>query len=67
MTKLITSLSKGSDGIGKSLGELGGKVGGIVGAILQILDALGDDPRGFINDLMGRVGDAINNVVADLP
>lgn len=67
MTKLITSLSKGSDGIGKSLGELGGKVGGIVGAILQILDALGDDPRGFINNLMGRVGDAINNVVADLP
>ena len=67
MTKLITSLSKGSDGIGKSLGELGGKVGGIVGAILQILDALGDDPRGFINDLMGRVGDAIHNVVADLP
>lgn len=67
MTKLITSLSKGSEGIGKSLGELGGKVGGIVGAILQILDALGDDPRGFINNLMGRVGDAINNVVADLP
>lgn len=67
MTKLITSLSKGSDGIGKSLGELGGKIGGIVGAILQILDALGDDPRGFIDNLMGRVSDAINNVVADLP
>ena len=67
MTKLITSLSKGSDGIGKSLGELGGKVGGIVGAILQILDALGDDPRGFIDNLMGRVSDAINNLVADLP
>ena len=67
MTKLITSLSKGSEGIGKSLGELGGKVGGIVGAILQILDALGDDPRGFIDNLMGRVSDAINNVVADLP
>lgn len=67
MTKLITSLSKGSDGIGKSLGELGGKVGGIVGAILQILDALGDDPRGFINNLMGRVSEAINQVLADLP
>lgn len=67
MTKLITSLSKGSDGIGKSLGELGGKVGGIVGAILQILDALGDDPRGFINDLMGRVGDTIRKVTEDLP
>lgn len=67
MTKLITSLSKGSDGIGKSLGELGGKVGGIVGAILQILDALGDDPRGFINDLMGRMGDTIRKVTEDLP
>lgn len=67
MTKLITSLSKGSDGIGKSLGELGGKIGGIVGAILQILDALGDDPRGFINDLMGRVGDTISKVTEDLP
>lgn len=67
MTKLITSLSKGSDGIGKSLGELGGKVGGIVGAILQILDALGNDPRGFINNLMGRVGDTINKMVEDLP
>lgn len=67
MTKLITSLSKGSEGIGKSLGELGGAVGGIVGAILQILDALGDDPRGFINDLMGRVGDTIRKVTEDLP
>ena len=67
MTKLITSLSKGSDGIGKSLGELGGKVGGIVGAILQILDALGDDPRGFIDNLLGKVGDTINKVVEDLP
>lgn len=67
MTKLITSLSKGSDGIGKSLGELGGKVGGIVGAVLQILDALGDDPRGFIDNLLGKVGDTINKVVEDLP
>ena len=67
MTKLITSLSKGSEGIGKSLGELGGKIGGIVGAILQILDALGDDPRGFINDLMGRMGDTIRKVTEDLP
>ena len=28
MSKLITSLGKGSDGIGKSLNELGGKIGG---------------------------------------
>lgn len=67
ITKLITSLSKGSDGIGKSLGELGGKIGGIVGAILQILDALGDDPKGFINDLLDKVADTINKVVEELP
>lgn len=45
ITKLITSIG----GTSKSLSELGGKVGGIIGAILQILDALGDDPKGFIN------------------
>lgn len=67
ITKLITSLAKGSDGIGKSLGELGGKIGGIVGAILQILDALGDDPKGFINDLFDKVADTINKVVEELP
>lgn len=67
ITKLITSLAKGSDGIGKSLGELGGKIGGIIGAILQILDALGDDPKGFINDLFDKVADTINKVVEGLP
>lgn len=67
ITKLITSLAKGSDGIGKSLGELGGKIGGIVGAILQILDALSDDPKGFINDLFDKVADTINKVVEELP
>lgn len=54
MSKLITSLGKGSDGIGKSLNELGGKIGGIIGAILQIIDALGDDPKGFIDDLLNK-------------
>ena len=49
------------------MGELGGKVGGIVGAILQILDALGDDPKGFINDLLDKVADTINKVVEELP
>lgn len=67
ITKLITSLAKGSDGIGKSLGELGGKIGGIIGAILQILDALGDDPKGFINDLFDKVANTINKVVEELP
>ncbi len=67
ITKLVTSLSKGSDGIGKSLSEIGGKVGGIVGAILQILDALGDDPDQFIEDLLNKLGDAVEGIITDLP
>lgn len=60
ITKLVTSLTKGSDGVGKSLEQLGGKIGGIVGAILQILDALGDDPTKFVTDLIGKVDDVID-------
>lgn len=63
ITKLITSLSKGSDGVGKALGELGGKIGGIIGAILQILDALGDDPAKFIDELLDRVIGAVDGIV----
>lgn len=67
MSKLITSLGKGSEGIGKSLGELGGKIGGIIGAILQIIDALGDDPKRFIDDLLNRIADCVEKIVEDLP
>lgn len=67
MSKLITSLGKGSDGIGKSLNELGGKIGGIIGAILQIIDALGDDPKGFIDDLLNKIADCVEKIVEDLP
>lgn len=64
ITKLITSLGKGSDGIGKALGELGGKIGGLIGAILQILDALGNDPAQFIQDLLHRVSDVVEAVLS---
>lgn len=67
MTMLITSLSKGSNGIGKSLNELGGKIGGIIGAILQILDALGDDPNKFIDDLLQKLDQTISKIISDLP
>lgn len=67
ITKLITSLKGGSDGVGKALGELGGKIGGLIGAILQIIDALGDDPAGFIGGLLDNVGDAVEKILADLP
>ena len=63
ITKLITSIG----GTSKSLGELGGKVGGIVGAILQILDALGDDPTKFIDDILEKVTNTVEKILADLP
>lgn len=67
MTKLVTSLFKGSDGIGKALSELGGKAGGIVGAILQILDAMGDAPTEFIDTMMEKLIDSINSIIEQLP
>lgn len=67
ITKLITSLGKGSDGVGKSLEALGGKIGGIIGAILQILDALGDAPAKFIDDLLRNVANAVEAILTDLP
>lgn len=63
ITKLITSIG----GTSKSLSELGGKVGGIIGAILQILDALGDDPKGFINGLFEKITNTVETILADLP
>ena len=63
ITKLITGLG----GASKSLGELGGKVGGIIGAILQILDALGDDPKGFINGLFEKITNTVETILEDLP
>lgn len=67
VTKLITGLVGGSKSVGKSLEELGGKIGGIIGAILQILDALGDDPKGFIDDLFERITTAVENILSNLP
>lgn len=67
LAKLVTSLQKGSKGVGQSLAELGGKVGGIVGAILQIIDALGDDPKGFIDGLLNKVANVLETVIGELP
>lgn len=63
ITKLITSIG----GASKGLSELGGKVGGIIGAILQIIDALGDDPAQFIEDLLDKIANVIEKVLEDLP
>lgn len=67
LTKLITSLMSGSDGVGKSLGELGGKIGGLIGAILQIIDALGDEPVNFFDDLLMKVSNVVYGVLSQLP
>lgn len=67
ISKLVTSLGKGSDEVGKTLGELGGKVGGIIGAILQIIDALGDAPASFIEGLLNKVAKVVETVLAELP
>nr|DAO79843.1 MAG TPA: tail tape measure protein [Caudoviricetes sp.] len=67
ISKLVTSLGKGSDGVGKTLGELGGKVGGIIGAILQIIDALGDAPASFIEGLLNKVAKVVETVISELP
>lgn len=67
VTELITGLVGGSKSVGKSLEELGGKIGGIIGAILQILDALGDDPKGFINHLFEMITTAVENILSNLP
>ena len=63
MTKIITSIG----GASKGLSELGSKVGGIIGAILQIIDALGDDPAQFIEDLLDKIATVIEKVLEDLP
>ena len=63
ITRLITSIG----GASKGLSELGGKIGGIIGAILQIIDALGDDPAQFIGDLLDKVAKVIEKVLSDLP
>lgn len=63
----ITKLVTGIGGTSKALSELGGKIGSIVGAILQILDALGDDPKGFIDDLFEKITNTVEKILQDLP
>ena len=63
IVKLVNSFKGVSDG----LSEMGGKVGGIIGAILQIIDALGDDPAQFIKDLLDKIANVIEKILEDLP
>lgn len=63
VTKLVTSLLSGANGVGKGLNQLGSKIGGIIGAILQLIDALGEDPTKFISDLLQKVTKVIDTIL----
>ena len=64
---LVKSISGSGEKAAASLGEIGGKAGGLIGAIIQIIDALGDDPEKFISDLLARVAKIIERILSDLP
>lgn len=66
LANLIKSIG-GKGGAGGIIGAIGGKAGGLIGAILQIIDALGDDPAKFIKGLLDRVGKVVETILAELP
>ena len=66
LANLIKSIG-GKGGAGGLIGAIGGKAGGLIGAILQIIDALGDDPGGFIKNILDRVGRIVETILAELP
>lgn len=51
---------------GSSLAGLG-KVGGIIGAIFSIIDALGDAPAKFFDDLFDKISTVIAAVIEQIP
>ena len=64
---LINNIAGKSTAVGDALQGLGGKIGGLVGAILQLIDALGDDPTGFIDNLLNKITKLIESVISQLP
>lgn len=63
INSLTNKTGKAADGL---VGAIGGKAGGLIGAILQIVDALGDDPAGFITDILNKVADVIDKILSTL-
>lgn len=63
INSLTSKTGKAADGL---VGAIGGKTGGLIGAILQIMDALGDDPTGFINNILDKVADTIDKILSQL-
>lgn len=64
---LINNIAGKSTAVGDALQGLGGKIGGLVGAILSLLDALGDNPTEFINNLFDKITKVIESVLSQLP
>lgn len=65
VANVISSI--GGKGMGGLIGALGSKAGGLIGAILQIIDALGDDPTGFIKGLLDKIAKVVETVLQQLP
>ena len=66
IANLISSIG-GKSGAGGLIGTIGGKAGGLIGAILQIIDALGDDPAAFIKDILDKVAKVVETVLQQIP
>ena len=64
---LINNIAGKSTAVGDALQGLGGKIGGLVGAILQLIDALGDDPTGFVDNLFNKITKVIESIISQLP
>lgn len=64
---LINSLTGGSKELSNALQELFGDIGGLIGAILQIMDALGDTPVQFIDNLLSKISKTIEAVISNIP
>ena len=63
---VVQSLSGSSKDLGSAFGELGGKIGGLIGAILSIIDALGEDPSAFIDQLLSKVINVVDGLLEQL-
>ena len=63
---IVQSLSGNAKNLGSAFGELGGKIGGLIGAILSIIDALGEDPSAFIDQLLDKVIKVVDGLLEQL-
>ena len=63
---IVQSLSGNAKNLGSAFGELGSKIGGLIGAILSIIDALGEDPSAFIDQLLSKVINVVDGLLEQL-